>query len=31
VIFTLFRDDYPGTPAAEARLEAFDAAGKRVL
>jgi RimJ/RimL family protein N-acetyltransferase len=31
VIFTLFRDDYPGTPAAEARLEAFDAAGKRGL
>jgi RimJ/RimL family protein N-acetyltransferase len=31
VIFTLFRDEVDGTPVAEARLDAFDAAGRRVL
>ena len=31
VVFTLFRDEYPGTPSASAQLEAFDAAGQRVL
>jgi RimJ/RimL family protein N-acetyltransferase len=31
VIFTLFRDEYPGTPSASAELEAYDAAGQRVL
>jgi RimJ/RimL family protein N-acetyltransferase len=31
VVFTLFRDTYTGTPAASAELEAFDAAGARVL
>ncbi len=31
VVFSLFRDTYAGTPAASAELEAFDAAGVRVL
>jgi RimJ/RimL family protein N-acetyltransferase len=31
VVFSLFRDTYAGTPAASAELEAFDAAGARVL
>jgi RimJ/RimL family protein N-acetyltransferase len=31
VVFTLFRDAYPGTAPASAELEAFDAAGRRVL
>ena len=31
VVFSLFRDTYPGTPAASAELEAFDAAGARVV
>ena len=31
VIFTLFREDFARTPAASARLEAFDALGTRVL
>ena len=31
VIFTLFRDELDGTPVADAQLEAFDAAGRRVL
>ena len=31
VIFTLFRADYPGTAAAAAQLEAYDALGERVL
>ena len=31
VIYSIFRDGYEGTPAASARLEAFDALGKRVL
>jgi RimJ/RimL family protein N-acetyltransferase len=31
VVYTLFRDDYPETPSAAAAVEAYDAAGKRVL
>jgi RimJ/RimL family protein N-acetyltransferase len=31
LIFTLFRDALAGTPVASARVEAFDAAGTRVL
>jgi RimJ/RimL family protein N-acetyltransferase len=31
VVFSLFRDTYTGTPAASAELEAFDAAGRRIL
>ncbi len=31
IIFTLFRDDYPDSPTAATALEAFDAAGTRVL
>jgi RimJ/RimL family protein N-acetyltransferase len=31
VVFSLFRGTYAGTPAASAELEAFDAAGGRVL
>ena len=31
VVFSLFRSDYPATPAASAQLEAFDARGERVL
>jgi len=31
ILFALFRDSLAGTPAASAQLEAFDAAGNRVL
>lgn len=31
IVFTLFRDGYPGSPAASAPIEAFDAVGARVL
>jgi len=31
VVFSLFRDEYPQTPSAAAVLEAFDAAGARLL
>jgi RimJ/RimL family protein N-acetyltransferase len=31
VVFSLFHDAYVGTPGASAELEAFDAAGRRVL
>lgn len=31
VVFTLFRDEFPSSPAASARLDAFDAAGAQVL
>ena len=31
VVFSLFRDTYPGTPAASAELEAYDARGEPVL
>jgi ribosomal-protein-serine acetyltransferase len=31
VVFALFRDAYPGTPSAAARLAAYDAAGAPVL
>lgn len=31
VIFTLFREDYPESPAASAELEAYDALGNRIL
>src|SRR5581483_7078206 len=31
VVFALVRDDFAASPAAEARLEAFDATGGRVL
>jgi len=31
IVFVLFRDAFPGSPAASAPLEAFDAAGTRVL
>ena len=31
VVFTIFRDAYAGSPSAEAPIEAFDAAGIRVL
>jgi RimJ/RimL family protein N-acetyltransferase len=31
VVYTLFRDDYPATPSATAEVEAYDAAGNRVL
>jgi RimJ/RimL family protein N-acetyltransferase len=31
VIFTLFRDDFASSPAAAAAVEAYDAAGTRVL
>ena len=31
VVFTIFRDTYAGSPSAETPLEAFDAAGARVL
>ena len=30
-LFTLFRDDFAGSPVASARVEAFDALGHRVL
>jgi RimJ/RimL family protein N-acetyltransferase len=31
VVFSLFRSDYPGTPAGTAKIEAYDALGSRVL
>jgi RimJ/RimL family protein N-acetyltransferase len=31
IVYSMFRSDYPGTPAASAELEAYDALGKRVL
>jgi RimJ/RimL family protein N-acetyltransferase len=31
VVYTLFRDDFPATPSAAASIEAYDAAGNRVL
>lgn len=31
MIWSLFREDFPGTPASAAELQAFDAAGRRVL
>ena len=31
VVFALLRDELPGTPVAEAQVEAFDAAGGRVV
>ena len=31
VIYTLFRCDFPGTPSAAARVEAFDSDGSRLL
>ena len=31
IVFTMFRSDYPGTPAESAQLEAYDAVGSRVL
>jgi len=31
VLFTLFTEDFAGTPAASARIEAYDALGGRVL
>ena len=31
IVFALFRDELAGSPAATARLEAFDAAGDRLL
>jgi len=31
IVFSLFRADYPDSPAASAELEAYDAAGTRVL
>ena len=31
VVFTIFRDGYAGSPSATASVEAFDAAGARVL
>jgi RimJ/RimL family protein N-acetyltransferase len=31
VVFTLFRDEFPGTPAAGAELEAYDPLGRKVL
>ena len=31
IVFSLFRADYPHTPAASAQLEAYDARGERVL
>jgi RimJ/RimL family protein N-acetyltransferase len=31
VVYALFRDSYPGSPAASAELQAFDARGDRVL
>ena len=31
IVFSLFRDTYPGTPAASAELEAYDALGSRLL
>jgi RimJ/RimL family protein N-acetyltransferase len=31
IVYSLFSDTYPQSPAAKATLEAFDAAGNRVL
>ncbi|HEX9937617.1 MAG TPA: GNAT family protein [Longimicrobium sp.] len=31
MVWSLFREDYPRTPCATAELQAFDAAGRRVL
>jgi RimJ/RimL family protein N-acetyltransferase len=31
VVYSLFRDEFPASPAARAELEAYDAAGTRVL
>jgi RimJ/RimL family protein N-acetyltransferase len=31
IVYTMFRSDYPGTPASSAQLDAFDARGERVL
>jgi RimJ/RimL family protein N-acetyltransferase len=31
MIWTMFADDYPGSPCAEAALEAFDVQGERLL
>lgn len=31
MVWSLFREDYPRTPSAAAELQAFDAAGRRVL
>ena len=31
LLFTLFAEDYPGTPSAKAQLTAFDAAGRQLL
>ena len=31
IVFTMFRSDYPASPAATAELEAYDALGKHVL
>ena len=31
VVYSIFRDDFGGTPAAAARLEAFDVLGERLL
>jgi RimJ/RimL family protein N-acetyltransferase len=31
IVFTLFADEYPQTPSASARIEAWDALGTRVL
>ena len=31
VVFTMFRSDYPGSPAASAAVEAYDAVGSRVF
>lgn len=31
MIWTLFADEYPQSPAAEAMIEAYDAAGRRIL
>jgi RimJ/RimL family protein N-acetyltransferase len=31
MIWTLFSEDYPGSPAAQAELQAYDAAGRQIL
>ncbi len=31
MIWTLFSEDYPGSPGAQAEIEAFDAAGRQIL
>ena len=30
-VFTIFRDGFPGSPAAAIELQAFDAAGSRLV